>query len=801
MSSKNTKPGIRRSKSKAKRNWIGPLLQVARAFHENAPFPYVKCISAVVVLLLETVEKVKRNRDDLEDLCKNVVQIMEIVESHLSSDKEISSEKLAEFCKGFEEFLQGVLDKIVEWGTGLWIMRVLGAINIADKIAEYQKDINEFRLNFIMIATSGLYHHLHIQPPSSPGATDWVNNCPPPSRIFHGRQDILERLQQYFSGVITEQRIYVLYGLGGIGKTQIVLKFIQQSRTHFSDIFLIDASTPSTIDASLKNISELKGVGNTSKDTFRWLCSQQQQWLLLFDKADDPNLPLNDFLPKCNHGNIIITSRNPELRTYGDHTAISDMDETEAIDLLLKCAVQDNTPHNRKISGQILSCLPLALIQAGAFIAKSRDLDGYLVCFHKNRKRLLSERSAQTHDDYGSTVYTTWQISFDRLSLPAAMLLQLFSFLHSDGISEEIFSRASKQLACSAGPFQAGLQNPLDFLKQFLDPTGSWDETRFLNLTNELQSYSLITFNALKTFSIHPLVHEWSRNTVTEPEAYRSCIIAILGMSILDISSTEIQHASLRLLPHADALLHEETNIAPDIKEAYGRVYYTMGQAKKAEQLYSGALDNRRRTLGEDHLQTLMVMTHLAATYRKLGKLEEAEKLQILTLDKLKKMWGDAHPDTLQAAASLAVIYQKLGKLREAEELQVVVVEKLHELMGPEHPDTLKTMAATAITYQKLGKLREAKQLRIEILEKRKKLLGEDHISTVTAMNRLAMTYHGLDQFEQAERLAVSVLAKRRKLLGEDHPDTVEVMKNLALVYHASGKHTEATNMESLIKH
>ncbi|KAJ6515432.1 hypothetical protein C8R45DRAFT_919478 [Mycena sanguinolenta] len=453
------------------------------------------------------------------------------------------------------------------------------------------------------------------------------------------------------------------------------------------------------------------------------------------------------------------------------------MDETEAVDLLLKCAIEANTPHNRKISSQIvkeLSCLPLALIQAGAFIAKSRDLDGYLVCFRKNRKRLLSERSAQTHDDYGSTVYTTWQISFDRLSLPAAVLLQLFSFLHSEGISEEIFSRASKQMACVAGPFKEGLQNPLDFLKQFLNSTRSWDETRFLDLTNELQSYSLITFDTSKMFSVHPLVHEWSRSTVTDPETYQSCIVAILGMSILDISSTEIQHASLRLLPHVDALLQGEANIAPDIREAYGRVYYTMGQAKKAEQLYTVVFENRERLLGKNHPQTLIAMSQLAATYRKLGELEKAEKLQILALGKLKKLWGDMHQDTLQATANLAVIYQKQGKLREAEELQVGAVERLRKLMGSEHPETLKTMAATAITYQKLAKLQEAKLLQVEILEKQKKLLGEDHISTVTAMNRLAMTYHGLNQFEETEKLLVLVLEKRIKLLGEDHPDTVE---------------------------
>src|SRR5262249_12343016 len=52
---------------------------------------------------------------------------------------------------------------------------------------------------------------------------------PPPSKIFTGREDVLTEMGEYFdpSGSSNEQRVYVLYGLGGAGKTQIGLKFIQ----------------------------------------------------------------------------------------------------------------------------------------------------------------------------------------------------------------------------------------------------------------------------------------------------------------------------------------------------------------------------------------------------------------------------------------------------------------------------------------------------------------------------------------------------------------------------------------------
>jgi hypothetical protein len=50
--------------------------------------------------------------------------------------------------------------------------------------------------------------------------------CPPPSQIFQGRQDILERIDECFSNDTGGRHVYVLYGLGGSGKTQIALKFL-----------------------------------------------------------------------------------------------------------------------------------------------------------------------------------------------------------------------------------------------------------------------------------------------------------------------------------------------------------------------------------------------------------------------------------------------------------------------------------------------------------------------------------------------------------------------------------------------
>ncbi|KAJ6603200.1 hypothetical protein DFH09DRAFT_882243, partial [Mycena vulgaris] len=60
-------------------------------------------------------------------------------------------------------------------------------------------------------------------------ATQTMTKCPPPSRIFHGRRNILEKMDQFFTQDLEKQHIYLLHGLGGAGKTQIALKFIEES--------------------------------------------------------------------------------------------------------------------------------------------------------------------------------------------------------------------------------------------------------------------------------------------------------------------------------------------------------------------------------------------------------------------------------------------------------------------------------------------------------------------------------------------------------------------------------------------
>ncbi|KAJ6564848.1 P-loop containing nucleoside triphosphate hydrolase protein [Mycena capillaripes] len=573
-------------------------------------------------------------------------------------------------------------------------------------------------------------------------------------------------MQHFFTPDTGKQQIYVLHGLGGAGKTQISLKFIKQS-SHFTDKIFVDASTTETIETGLKTIAAVKNVGNSSQEALQWLATKSEEWLLFFDNADDPNLNLNGFLPPCNHGNVIITSRNPELRGYGgSFSFVTDMDEDEAVAVLLQSARCNISPANEGIAAEIVkvSYLPLAIVQAGAFILKSGALNSYLNLYRKHRTQLLSEKPAQSHDNYAWTVYTTWQMSFDKLSPTAAMFLQLCSFLHRDGISEDIFSRAATYEFPSWGPSREELQKPLDFLSRFLGSAGEWDSLRFLEVTNEIRAYSLINFDPeSRAFSIHPLVRSWCRNMISDPEPY----ILIIQKPLI-------------------SCIIWQTHFSDQVN------------SRRQKSLKSLCWRTEKAS-GEDHPDTLSIMHNLADTFSKSGQLQKAEELQVIVLEKRRKLLGEEHPKTLSAMYNLAATFFKSGQHQKAEELEGIVLEKRRKLLGQDHPDTLSAMHNLADTFSKSGQLQTAEELQVIVLEKRRKLLGEDHPDTLRAMDGLGWTYYCLGQFLNAEELQVEVLEKYRKALGDNHPDSLRTMQNLALTYRSLDKLVEAEELKDLI--
>src|SRR3984957_2845928 len=451
---------------------------------------------------------------------------------------------------------------------------------------------------------------------------------------------------------------------------------------------------------------------------------------------------------------------------------------------------------------QELGYFALAVVQAGAYISRSEcGLHRYLEMYQERRGELLEEyrNQVQKIDDYEWTVYTTWTMSFERLSPLAATFLKVCAFLHHDGISEAMFQNAASNLT-SCVPHLSTTNHESESLsaaKEFLDSfrtTGSlWDTQKFLKVVMEIRSYSLIDFDPEnRLYSIHPLVHAWTFTIISNGELVRTCTQYILSMSCSLGEDSEDYTFRRTLLPHVDTALQGGTNAVPDVAAALGLVYVDGGRWKEAEKLQVLVVETMKRVLGEEHPDTLTSMDNLASTYRSQGRWKEAEMLGVLVVETMKQVLGEEHPDTLTSMDNLASTYRRQGRWKEAEMLDVLVTETMKRVLGEEHPDTLMSMNNLASTYWSQGRWKEAEMLDVLVMETRRRVLGEEHPHTLASINNLACTYRSQGRWKEAEMLEVSVMETRKRVLGEEHPDTLTSMYNLAFTYRSQGRWKEA---------
>ena len=91
------------------------------------------------------------------------------------------------------------------------------------------------------------------------------------------------------------------------------------------------------------------------------------------------------------------------------------MEENDSIFLLLKAACLDESQEDLQAEASRivneLFCIPLAIDQAGAFIAfGDTDIRDYLDEYSQYRERLLSYPAFKGASKYNSTVYGTWEL-------------------------------------------------------------------------------------------------------------------------------------------------------------------------------------------------------------------------------------------------------------------------------------------------------------------------------------------------------------------------------------------------------
>ncbi|NGY65940.1 TIR domain-containing protein [Lentzea sp. NEAU-D13] len=362
---------------------------------------------------------------------------------------------------------------------------------------------------------------------------------------FVGRKQLLDQLRQrLLEPGATATLPEALHGMGGVGKTQMVVEYIYQHASEYDVVWWISAEQPAQITSSLVELAKRLGVPeSTSADTaipavleaLRRGEPPHSRWILVFDNADRTET-VRPFIPAGN-GHVVITSRDSTWAGVARAVEVDLFSRAESKQLLSRRSGALTDADADRLA-EALGDLPLAIEQAAAW----RDQTGmqaeeYLTLLDQNRTELL-ETGTSSNDQL--PVAAAWNVPLNRLKREhraALQLLQVCAFFGPEPISRNLFSGV-----CGA-PVPEALAEALS------------DPIKLHRAVKEISRYSLAKIDHRNnTLQLHRLVQTVLKNRLDtgEQEKMRHAVHVLLSHG--DPGDPELRDNWPRyaeLLPHA----------------------------------------------------------------------------------------------------------------------------------------------------------------------------------------------------------------------------------------------------------
>ncbi|CAC9895906.1 unnamed protein product, partial [Aureobasidium pullulans] len=627
----------------------------------------------------------------------------------------------------------------------------------------------------------------------------------------------------------TRRKIFVVHGLGGIGKTQLSIEFVRQYQTKYSAVFWLDGSSKDALQNSFLNIVTRLPAGEVTlslahaakqaspdmklivRGVQDWLSlPSNHRWVVVIDNVDrdyttkgtDPlAYELKEYLPAADHGNVLVTSRLSTLVAARNSHRLTRVDHDQSRAIL-------EAAGGEYISGmsaadtllEKLSGLPIALTQAGAYIRQTGvSVAEYMDHYNSTWQQLMEKQDEYClQEDSERSVSTTWKISYEQVrsrSEGASNLLKLWSFLYADDLWYDLIA-CSKTLASHVVVPKWLLllaENKLEF-------------NRAMGL---LIKYSLVESKMeTRSYAMHSVLHSWCLHVAqhdSEKGDFRRLASCIVGQAMPLLETDEILILQRRLLPHAQTIMRfveDERNARLSIDEyhAFAQLAYIFryqGRYGEAEKMYERALAGKEILLGPDQTSTLDTIFNSGIAYLTQDRLAAAEGMLRRALVGQERASGPEHISTLATVRGLGNVYQAQGRLAEAEEMYEKALAGFEFALGPEHPSTLNSLNTMGLVFIAQNRLADAEKMYERVLTGYEKIHGPEHTQTLQAFNNMGLLYQAQGSPEKAERMFERVFAGFEKTVGPEHASTLYTVLNLGVVFSDQGRLEEAEEMQN----
>ena len=126
----------------------------------------------------------------------------------------------------------------------------------------------------------------------------------------------------------------------------------------------------------------------------------------------------------------------------------------------------------------------------------------------------------------------------------------------------------------------------------------------------------------------------------------------------------------------------------------------SMGRYGEAEAKYTQALEAQRRTLGDDHADTLDSIYSLGRLYQNQGRFAESAPYLREELAACRTKYGSEHEETLVSIYNLAIVCQSMGEFAQAEELATELCATRESVSGETDPQTRSAIELLVSLYE-----------------------------------------------------------------------------------------------------
>ena len=203
-------------------------------------------------------------------------------------------------------------------------------------------------------------------------------------------------------------------------------------------------------------------------------------------------------------------------------------------------------------------------------------------------------------------------------------------------------------------------------------------------------------------------------------------------------------------------------------------------------------LGQARKSLGDDHYFTLILINRLGDTYLKNRQTEKGIPLIEEALRRSERIYGATHQRTLVAANSLGGVYLQQGDYPKAIQQYARVYGDWITTRGPDHPETLTVGNNLATAYGLNQQYDEAIEVYKPTLEAQTRKLGRQHLKTIRTMFNMALILQKASRVEESMPYCVEAAELAGQHLGADHPFRQTSLSICGMGYLALGEYEQA---------